>query len=170
MQCICAPSRSAREINHKIAQNSFIYINAASQTQRLTARKLVLFKTGAHPKPGGGSVAWNTSTKSAPTTHRNLPRRHYFFAERLPAPFLGGPFPLRFNRSALFCQYLRGRVTADTGQVKVLGEDWEWAAHSRVGSRYTASSLSGVMYLPRGSGCMLQRKQQAAAWLALTMN
>jgi hypothetical protein len=26
--------------------------------------------------------------------------------ERVPAPFLGGPLPLRFSRSALLCQYL----------------------------------------------------------------
>ena len=51
-----------------------------------------------------------------------LPRRNYFFAERLPAPFLGGPLPLRFSRSALFCQYLQWvRDCRFGGPVKVLG-------------------------------------------------
>lgn len=146
-----AQSRSARQINNRstarITPPHFIciFMNGAARSRAAkapppTPDACSIFKS----KRGAAEERKRRRRLSIDAPHNNAELQHarYFFAERLPAPFLGGPLPLRFKRSALLCQYLQ-RQSARASAEREHG----WGAHSRAGSRYSASSFSGVMYL-----------------------
>ncbi len=79
----------------------------------------------------------------------------YFLVERLPAPFFGGPLPLRFSRSALLCQYLQqrweGAATAPESRFK-----WRGLGEGRVP---TLARGRGTARPPSAASCTCTSNQ-----------
>ena len=61
VQCICAPSRSARKINHELAQNLCIYIILAN-TKADSSKAAAIQETAADIQDWSAAQSWVTET------------------------------------------------------------------------------------------------------------